>query len=1456
MSSKKEGKSQAKAPLTEKGNAKSKGALPSVLKGTPAPPRYKHGEVPPLPAFPITWTPIGVCVESIEENYSVIQVAELINAQTLPALSVSVVDAGEMVEEEMFFEESELGIILVAAKKDYLDKSKGSTNQDWMSPSLLAQSLLVRSCLDKDFEHRKEERRRTNALDAATKASEEARSVLEEAHQHLTFAKEAIEKLIKDEQIRSNLEKESGKALSELLQPFHMENKASSTSSKLADKANAVLDQAKASASQKAEKANNNAQKNSKGKPLSKDDKSGLDDPVQDFKDRLQKMKESILYSENNLQVAQSKVTSAAKHASTLKSSSQQPYVTARIYWCLGFGSTALFIASLAAEKKSIFRAIFNLTVRYQQAAATSDGRQETENGLNSVDRRTSSLSVLPFQKSQIPTLIADMRALVQVSGLNEPARKIAVVDIFYENVVESDIIPGEIKLNQSIKGNEGEQGQKTSETKKAKIGSPDERKGSSLLLNEEIAKSIAIGFQKLVTAVQTYDELEDKLQCQNVQVALPTEDINMRYYHQLLSGVPPALTSVPVILHCILEQVACLDCFSSRANTVEVETQKESSRLAMQNAVDKLGQRTNALSITKSMKQNMQAPYAQPLPVSLHGKERKIIYRRPSTISNQFRTSDVEDIEEGERLTAVQELDRVGRLAAIAQQKEFETISIAEISKHVDVVKVERRMLELLPLPGVSKSARRFMAPSMDALRASNQKFLSIAQRYKKLTMFSSMALKYNESAKDDLRDMRKSHCDKEDLGLAAQIQNHYIGDDEIQRSVLPSGTIVSYKRNGSLQLLLRNGNVSDYVVDSAGLAHWLTTNNKGLSTLKVVSQENISPSPEQKEHTGMNSGNKATVLIGEKITNQTKGKDMISTKEAQAKSAEGKKEKDKIVKDSKTSKKAEDPGRKSGSVKASNDQNNSDNNRKGDLGQIDQLNIISNQKASNEKEFMDVSSTWMPPADKLPFTVAPSKKIVQINDPDTGTSIVTREDLVVVINSPKESTCLVHHADGTQMFSQVMKDINMPSKLNISLLNSSSVIDAGKTCGKSSEGKKCNDAPMWHSKKEGLPDVYGTKEGNIRVRFSTPGGDHWAEWSKSSGNLSFQLPCGNLFHTRSNTTIFEPSDKACFGSPSESHGCTNAGLTLLALKDWESKHFHLGEEQDCKQKAMNTSGKYIFNLAQGTLLHTDKDGNGYMMQKGSIIDFIEEGRVVSLNSFKKDNALVNLSRGGENGSPVSSPISFDAMTSQIKSSMLFSRGPSPRLFVIYEGGHGFEFLNEKTFKDFVNLKKLNKTWIQTSQMIKNCDEDIRSHLFVSLDDCLGFHVRKGKQATPFLASKLSNSAILLEDSSNRKFHEESKNNPANLGRSQLDMALPNLPRVILPSNISTLQNRKEAALILYRQIYEYSATFEEQTAQVEMEEEACARWKDSKYMHNHCRKPSESRAELSKSKSLLRRK
>ena len=77
--------------------------------------------------------------------------------------------------------------------------------------------------------------------------------------------------------------------------------------------------------------------------------------------------------------------------------------------------------------------------------------------------------------------------------------------------------------------------------------------------------------------------------------------------------------------------------------------------------------------------------------------------------------------------------------------------------------------------------------------------------------------------------------------------------------------------------------------------------------------------------------------------------------------------------------------------------------------------------KKAPPVEEPPPVEVTEPEPEPKPELTKLPDLKLAHFYDPDTGDEVMTREDLVVVINSTSNQSTLVQHADGTHIYSEI---------------------------------------------------------------------------------------------------------------------------------------------------------------------------------------------------------------------------------------------------------------------------------------------------------------------------------------------------------------------------------------------------------------------------------------------------
>lgn len=147
-------------------------AKPEAKGGTPAP-SYEEATV--LPGFPILWTPLGVCVETVEESLNHQVMVQLVNQFTLPRLNVVTINTEDLIEQEIRAS-TDLGLRFKSAKQDHNEKKKKEADQQkWMPPSsLLLEAINGRMSFDRDIEHKKEGAKRKKDVEDARNAVEES----------------------------------------------------------------------------------------------------------------------------------------------------------------------------------------------------------------------------------------------------------------------------------------------------------------------------------------------------------------------------------------------------------------------------------------------------------------------------------------------------------------------------------------------------------------------------------------------------------------------------------------------------------------------------------------------------------------------------------------------------------------------------------------------------------------------------------------------------------------------------------------------------------------------------------------------------------------------------------------------------------------------------------------------------------------------------------------------------------------------------------------------------------------------------------------------------------------------------------------------------------------------------------------------------------------------------------
>jgi len=108
-------------------------------------------------------------------------------------------------------------------------------------------------------------------------------------------------------------------------------------------------------------------------------------------------------------------------------SEKDNPMTTTRIYWCVGFGSSAETL-SQQVTVKNIFQAIFNLSKK----PPTPFLQSNDEVALKIPETvKSGDVSNEPIP---LPPLIEELFALKLTSKLDHPSRKLPVINVLYED--------------------------------------------------------------------------------------------------------------------------------------------------------------------------------------------------------------------------------------------------------------------------------------------------------------------------------------------------------------------------------------------------------------------------------------------------------------------------------------------------------------------------------------------------------------------------------------------------------------------------------------------------------------------------------------------------------------------------------------------------------------------------------------------------------------------------------------------------------------------------------------------------------------------------------------------------------------------------------------------------------------------------------------------------------------
>lgn len=172
------------------------------------------------------------------------------------------------------------------------------------------------------------------------------------------------------------------------------------------------------------------------------------------------------------------------------------------------------------------------------------------------------------------PDLVKALRGLVASSTLDMPARQIAVVECTFKRPSGANLEPSEAgvaapadpRTNSKDVPKAGKPDSrpttatKSGEKKPSKGGEKkaekagEEKDGGDELAAAAAVESLRAAARKVAQQAIAYEEYQARMRVVNVPAA--SADVDMSHYEGLMATVPPEDTTVPVMLHCMLEQV------------------------------------------------------------------------------------------------------------------------------------------------------------------------------------------------------------------------------------------------------------------------------------------------------------------------------------------------------------------------------------------------------------------------------------------------------------------------------------------------------------------------------------------------------------------------------------------------------------------------------------------------------------------------------------------------------------------------------------------------------------------------------------------------------------------------------------------------------------------------------------------------------------------------------------
>ena len=175
---------------------------------------------------------------------------------------------------------------------------------------------------------------------------------------------------------------------------------------------------------------------------------------------------------------------------------------------------------------------------------------------------------------------------------------------------------------------------------------------------------------------------------------------------------------------------------------------------------------------------------------------------------------------------------------------------------------------------------------------------------------------------------------------------------------------------------------------------------------------------------------------------------------------------------------------------------------------------------------------------------------------------------------------------------------------------------------------------------------------------------------------------------------------------------------------------------------------------------------------------------------------------------------------------------GPHPRLFVIHEGGHGYEFMTEEVYQLYEIAKFYNKHCTKKDERFVISDEECTFHTFVTVESEKSANLNELLKNEEKTQTNFPISPLLLTRKVSqfaRRFQAKQRNTKVQTQTKcdwlQLEFMLPNLPRIINPV-VPKLKGEDLESKFVYRQIVETPFISEETRGNIDKILEAYAKW------------------------------